>query len=1543
MSSIQVLELVSGLKSRNAENRRKAARALYYFAKTELREMPEDKLTQTLDEFNHHIHDMISSNDANDKRAGILTIVCLIGGDTETTKTRTTRYTHYLRNIFPSSDLGVLELAAKTMSRLAASLGVKRSEYIEFEIRKCFEWLIEDRNEGKRLSAVLILKEFAVAMPSYFYQQINGFFDHILIALRDPKAQIREAAAKALRAALVVTAQRENSKHSNKAHWYRQCHEDILKPFSDATAREKGLNRDDCVHGNLLILNELLRCSHASWEKKYTNLMQKLDTEQDAADDITSLNTKSCRETPTKKRNGTDPAIFICITLLSFAVKEDVAKEVQELLDPMCTIGLSLLLTTCFKELSINIPSLNKEITDRLLNMLSIILRKKPYKPPGIHTNIDQQIAQMALLVEPHDAAKLVLALRTLGTFDFEWQHSLLSFIRRCTDYYLLSEQQEIRLEAVRTAAKLLLITAERASKCPSRTLTSIIDEAIGKLLTVAITDFDHEVRLRVFETLSEVFDPYLAQIEHLSSLFTAMNDEHLEIRELAICTIGRLCMVNPAYVMPTLRKVLIQFLIEMEHSGLNRNKEQATRIVLKAIGDLADVNGDGNVLTKWMPELIGIQLELLSNSNSSDKRSVALWAFGQLISATGYVITPYIEYPNLMNTLFNFLKTEQNVRDRRETIRVLGLLGALDPYKHKMNRGLIDYEQASSLIPVFDSKPNENEFETNISEMLVNMSPLVLEEFYPAIVIPSLMTILRDSSLNQHHTSVVQAVTFIFQSLGIKCVPYISRVTPSLLYVIRTTENTGFREFLLAQLAKLISIVKQHIRNHLDKIFELIKEFWTPNSPLQTTLIMLVEHIAVALGSEFKIYLPQIMPQILKILCHDVSKDLFVTEKLLLVLQKFEDNLDDYIHLVIPAIVKLFEAKDCPHSVAKLALETIDNMSIYLNVIASSNEPSQTIKKLTVNAQMLRKAWAVNSRVSKDDWLEWLRRLSVGLLSESPSPALRACSSLAHNYPQLASDLFNAAFVSCWTELDDSARNDLVNALEQALTAPAVPELALTVLNLAEFMEHCERGALPISANLLGERAISGRAYAKALYYKEEEYRINPTSQVVEALIHVNNKLQQKEAANGLLETVMTQKNDGNRCLNVQVRWYEKLHNWDQALTLYNKKLEDEPQNIDSKLGQMRCLEALGEWGKLHDVVSTDWPDMNDDMRGKSAKIAAAAAWGLQQWDAMKKYVDCLPEDSQDGAFYRAILAIHDGQWAESRHFVDQARMLLDSELTAVAGESYQRAYAALVNAQLLTELEEVVTYKLVSERRNIIRQAWWTRLQGGQRLVEDWRKILQIHSLVLSPQEDLITWLKFASLCRKNGALGQAHKVLVMLIGCDPSNNPDMPLPMHEPRLTLAYAKHLWVAGEKRLAFDQLQRYVENADSGDVEHCRLLARCHLKLGEWCEALQGITELSLPEVLRNYASATVLAPDWYKAWHAWAYMNFEMVLFYKQQDNVSEGSQTGSSGEKKVSKLEFLHQCTVPAVEAFFQIYKSVTAARQFTSRHFKAVDVMV
>jgi len=1777
-------QFVQRLKSRNEEARNKAARDLCLYVKRELREASQEEIIAFMDEFNHHIFEMVSASDINEKKGGILAIVCLIGADVGNFNTRTVRFANYLRNLIPSNDVGVMQLAAKTVGKLALVSGTYTAEYVEFEVKRAFEWLGTDRHEGRKHAAVLVLRELAVSVPTYFFQQVTPFFELIFNAIHDPKPAIREGAVEALRAALVVTAQRETVKQMHKSQWYKQCYDEVIDGFEEVHSKEKGINRDDRIHGSLLVLNELLRCSNVQWERNYEALMERLNGStqnendilslmpclrttigskwagyctqnatasqhtlypahestvcrclmQDRLDDIYNdvMNQKISRnphiqhalmmllprlaafnkekfirdhlkeslaylllilrsrekdryaaftsigfiavavedainpylpkimemiksllpskETPSKKRTSLEPAVFVCITLLSHAVKQIIASDVRDLLEPMFQTGLSPILTTALRELAHSIPSLQVDISQGLLRMLSQVLMQKPLRHPGAPWTATSPSST------GDDVSSTVLALKTLGTFNFD-NNPLLQFVKRCADHFLTSEQAEVRLEAVKTCSRLLRLTLNQSGP----TVTTTVSTVLGKLLVVGITDTDPDVRLWVLASLDDSFDVQLAQAENLSALFIAMNDEMFEIRELAVRTVGRLSTLNPAYVMPSLRKTLVQFLTELEHSGMGRNKEQAARMldhlvvtaprlvrpymepilkvlvpklkesdpnpgvvlaVLRAIGDLAEVNGAE--MQQWMSELSSILLEMLVDASSPEKRGVALWVFGQLVGSTGHVVKPYIQYPTLLDVLINFLKTEQQPIIRREAIRVLGQLGALDPYKHKMNIGQIDC-QLDTLTSMADTKNDvENTQDLTTSEMLVNMSPSTLEEFYPAIAITTLMRIIREPTLSQHHTMVVQAVTFIFKSLGIKCVPYISQVMPSFLNVVHTADM-NFREFLFQQLAVLIAIVKQHIRNYLDDIFILIKEFWTVNSPLQSTLILLVEQIAMALGAEFKIYLPQLMPPILRVLTHDSSKDRAVTVKLLLALQTFGNNLDNYLHLVLPPIVKLFYANDCPIAVNKVALETVDLLAdtldftdfasrivhtlvrtldqcpelrstamdtlcavvmqlgkkyqifivlvqkvmtkhkivnsrydvlvdkILTDSTAADGEdfllmrmrhsrnknrefsltPSETIKKLNVSASNLQKAWTATRRVSKDDWLEWLRCFSIGLLKESPSPALRSCWALAQTYAVLPRDLFNAAFVSCWTELAENYRMELIQTLHQALMVPDLPtEVTQTILNLAEFMEHIDKGPLPLDNKILGDTAMHCRAYAKALHYKEDEFHKSRNSSVFESLISINNKLQQKEAAEGLLEYVM---NHNQQDLKVQIRWYEKLHNWDKALQLYQERLESDSADVESTLGEMRCLEALGEWGQLHEVATKQWTNQTDDTKQRMSRMAAAAAWGLGQWESMQKYVSLIPKDSQDGAFYRAVLAIHDEQYNVAHQFIDSARDLLDTELTAMAGESYQRAYNAMVEVQKLAELEEVIQFKLVPERRAAIKAMWWERLQGGQKIVEDWQKIIQVHTLVVSPHDDMYTWLKYASLCRKSGSLMLCHKTLVMLMGTDPSQTPDQPLPTTHPQVTFAYCKHLWVANKREEAYNQLQRFVQTylqpttaaiinqEDEKQYESKkRLLARCYLKLGEWLESLQGINEHSIPAVLSYYAAATEHDPTWYKAWHAFAYTNYETVLFYKHQQGSDSAPMeaAGNGARNNLSSSQYISQFTVPAVEGFFR-----------------------
>jgi hypothetical protein len=99
---------------------------------------------------------------------------------------------------------------------------------------------------------------------------------------------------------------------------------------------------------------------------------------------------------------------------------------------------------------------------------------------------------------------------------------------------------------------------------------------------------------------------------------------------------------------------------------------------------------------------------------------------------------------------------------------------------------------------------------------------------------------------------------------------------------------------------------------------------------------------------------------------------------------------------------------------------------------------------------------------------------------------------------------------------------------------------------------------------------------------------------------------------------------------------------------------------------------------------------------------------------------------------------------------------------------------------------------------------------------------------------------------------------------------------------------------AEEVKNVLDCVLILVTGSDSDFMYYC-YIHRCYLKLGQWQESLHGINELTIPAVLQYYATATDHDATWYKAWHAWAYMNFETVLFYKHQQQQQQQQQQQS------------------------------------------------
>ena len=1372
--------------------------------------------------------------------------------------------------------------------------------------------------------------------------------------------------------------------------------------------------------------------------------------------------------------NAADPLPFQSLQLLVRSLGIAVTAIARDLVDAILITPITKPAVVCLAVMAESITELHPQISSKLLDAISMVLQKKPFAET-VDKSLENEKAGRAVTkgLKRTDSVgrssdTLALALQTLGEFNFIGQ-PLLNFVCECVVTFLEDPNPAIRKEAAASCSKLLLRPDSNdtasSSFAPRRGLTStVVAEVLEKLLVVGISDPEPSIRLTVLKALDSRYDYYLAQAQCIRSLFIAVNDENFEIREVVIQIIGRLTQRNPAYVMPTMRKMLIQLLTELEFGTESRQKEEAARLlrhlihasqrlikpyvqsilkvlhprlrdsnstvascVLATLGELALV---GAHEIRSYVDIFSLVIEALQDQGSVAKREVAVRTLVQLVQATGSSIEPYSKYPQLMGIIISGLQSEQSPPIRIELIRLLGTLGALDPMEYKQIQMQAKQRQADVV---------KNQIFSDDDEVAIVPSN---EEYYPSVAISALIRILRDSTLATHHPSVSQAIMKIFQAMGIRCVQFLPKVMPPFLSLINSAEF-GLRDNLFMQLGHLVSVVKQHIRPYLDDIFSLIDGLWTVPT-LHNQILSLVEEISSALKDEFKSCVPDLLPHMLNILnnrsdnrserdvsARSPSSANMNAVKVLQVLRKFDSNLDDYLHLVVPSVVRLAELADnapdlqkeavkwlgdmCPclnfsdfasriiHPLTRMldtgtpeikrevivtltavATELGSDFLVFRNLISScisrnnlstANVASQdvvskyeavvmrisrgmavaesrttvsslsfippieepyapeTVKKIQINPHNLRKAWESSQRSTREDWTEWIRRFSVELLRESSSPALRSCAALAQVYTPLARELFNAAFVSCWSELTDSFQQALVASVGLAFDtekAPNVPpEVLQILLNLAEFMEHDEH-PLPIDVRRLGEVAEKCQAFAKALHYKEHEFKSAPQA-TIGSLISINYQLNQPEAADGILVYAKNQQ----ATEGIQEEWYEKLRQWDEALQAYETRLEKVSSQVEKDkvhAGIVRCLYNVGDWQSLHDnaVNLGDRP-----VSREVAWMATMSAWHLNQWESMRHFSEMVDEKSIEGSYFRAVLAVHHNDFSLAESWIEKSRVILDTKLTALVGESYERAYDSVVRAMEICELEEVLTLKRLSpdlrqSHLDRLKLCWNARLYGCQASVDVWHRVLAARSVVIAPHTDLESWAKFCSLCIKSRKRLLASNTIVSLMcsssgeagkAFSPSSLPPSQmlevlnsLSSHaDPRISYVSMKYLWNFNQKSEALVSMRKFVEDRSGGSSTLAgRLQARCHLRIGEWTRSsTETLNESSIAAILNSYSAATEFDPSWGKAWHSWALMNYDVIQWLLDNHEKPESS---------------VIKHAIPAIKGFF---KSISLAQ--------------
>lgn len=670
----------------------------------------------------------------------------------------------------------------------------------------------------------------------------------------------------------------------------------------------------------------------------------------------------------------------------------------------------------------------------------------------GVHSIADSGTEVPTIMVnmstDPSTVRALCLSLQTLASFGGTIGKGtnasgvldpLLPLVQDVAARYLSHSVADVRRAAVMTCIALLVSNEYFSSfQKPARGIGTysglIIETVLQKLLRTAVSDPSGTVRLCVVRSLDSRYDVFLCQTKHLQELFLLLQDEALSIRAAGLRLLGRLATLNPGPILPVLRRLLSELILELQCGvDTGRIREDATRLLvvylrakplqrlvhpvlsslvdalpldtiapprlasasLEALGELAQATC--MALQPRVKDLVSHVLEIMRDRSSASKQRTSLRTLGQLAGSTGYVVRPYVDFPKLMTLATEILPATKRApwSLRREVIRTLGILGALDPDRYRavasksrkggavggayfevdLDDGVIEnplssWQGATNLHQMPDGYSSTKSATTAdgfgndvtkkksftdgtldasfvddddspaylsmyeqyamVAQPVSNLPPAKRitpsdDEFYPTVAIQALMRIFRDPSLAVHHGMVAQAVMFIFKSLNLRCVPYLGKVVPRMIYAVRTCGPSNLRESLLKHLATLSQIVKEQIRPYVEEIFDVVEQFWS--SRHLSTVISLISNLAIGVPDEFRKFVPKLIHRLLSTLDELQVSDWSVvtdgghavlgkgqaeSEKLRLILKSVSNLkivLGDYLNILVPALLKLADS----------------------------------------------------------------------------------------------------------------------------------------------------------------------------------------------------------------------------------------------------------------------------------------------------------------------------------------------------------------------------------------------------------------------------------------------------------------------------------------------------------------------------------------------------------------------------------------------------------------------------------------------------------
>jgi FKBP12-rapamycin complex-associated protein len=133
---------------------------------------------------------------------------------------------------------------------------------------------------------------------------------------------------------------------------------------------------------------------------------------------------------------------------------------------------------------------------------------------------------------------------------------------------------------------------------------------------------------------------------------------------------------------------------------------------ILTVISEISKINADA--IKPYLGDLFPLILECIKDMSSIIKRKEAIRTLISIIENTSFVVKPYFYFPELKKVIQSLVSNETDLDIKKHTFRLIGTLGAVDPYLYTQISKTSDQADVSEVSDIFSGMPQVFTFDEN-------------------------------------------------------------------------------------------------------------------------------------------------------------------------------------------------------------------------------------------------------------------------------------------------------------------------------------------------------------------------------------------------------------------------------------------------------------------------------------------------------------------------------------------------------------------------------------------------------------------------------------------------------------------------------------------------------------------------------------------------------------------------------------------------------------------------------------------------------------